>query len=404
MGREGEVVADLLPEFRRLNPDIEVRVQQMPWTAAHEKLLTAYVGDSTPDIAQMGNTWVPEFTAIGALASLDDRIAASPAIDPDHYFRGIWETNRVDGSIYGVPWYVDTRLLFYRTDVFREAGWNEPPKTWEEWVRLMESIQEKKLTRWPAFLATNEWQPPVVLALGAGSPILGENGTRGAFRRPEFREAFAFYTGLFESGHAPELSYNQISNVYQQFANRDFAMIITGPWNVGEFRRRLPAELQDDWSTAPMPAPPGKTYPGASVAGGSSLALFAASETKDAAWKLVEFLSRPEIQVRFYEMSGNLPARKEAWNAPAFVNDREMAAFRTQLENVVPTPPVPEWERIAQQVWEHAEMTIRGKVPVDRTLARLDATADSILEKRRWMIARRDSGRPQAAPAERGPE
>ena len=76
MGREGEVVADLVPEFERRNPGIRVRVQQIPWTAAHEKLMTAYVGESTPDIAQMGNTWVPEFTAIGALASLDDRIAA----------------------------------------------------------------------------------------------------------------------------------------------------------------------------------------------------------------------------------------------------------------------------------------------------------------------------------------
>jgi multiple sugar transport system substrate-binding protein len=42
-------------------------VQQIPWTAAHEKLLTAYVGESTPDIAQMGNTWIPEFHAVRAL-------------------------------------------------------------------------------------------------------------------------------------------------------------------------------------------------------------------------------------------------------------------------------------------------------------------------------------------------
>ena len=49
MGREGEVVRDLLPEFERRNPGIHVRVQQMPWTAAHEKLLTGFVGDATPE-------------------------------------------------------------------------------------------------------------------------------------------------------------------------------------------------------------------------------------------------------------------------------------------------------------------------------------------------------------------
>src|SRR5687768_17651934 len=52
LGREGEVVQQLIPEFERRNPGIRVRVQQVPWSAAHEKLLTAYVGESTPDVSQ----------------------------------------------------------------------------------------------------------------------------------------------------------------------------------------------------------------------------------------------------------------------------------------------------------------------------------------------------------------
>ena len=59
MGREGEVVTALLPEFERANPGVRVKVQQLPWTAAHEKLLTAFAGDATPDVCQLGNTWVP---------------------------------------------------------------------------------------------------------------------------------------------------------------------------------------------------------------------------------------------------------------------------------------------------------------------------------------------------------
>src|SRR5215207_9206354 len=67
-GREGEVVQELMRDFERQNPGIRVHVQQIPWTAAHEKLLTAYVGDATPDVAQLGNTWIPEFVALNALA------------------------------------------------------------------------------------------------------------------------------------------------------------------------------------------------------------------------------------------------------------------------------------------------------------------------------------------------
>src|SRR4051794_25785027 len=61
MGREGEVVQELTREFERQHPDIRVRVQQVPWSAAHEKLLTAYAGDAMPDVFQLGSTWVPEF-------------------------------------------------------------------------------------------------------------------------------------------------------------------------------------------------------------------------------------------------------------------------------------------------------------------------------------------------------
>jgi multiple sugar transport system substrate-binding protein len=83
LGREGEVVAELIPQFEREHPGIKVRVQQIPWTAAHEKLLTSVVGSSTPDVAQLGNTWIPEFAAINALEPLNARVAASKLITPD---------------------------------------------------------------------------------------------------------------------------------------------------------------------------------------------------------------------------------------------------------------------------------------------------------------------------------
>ena len=82
MGREGEVVQELARGFERDNPGIRVRVQQIPWTAAHEKLLTAHVGDATPDIAQLGNTWIAEF------AALIDELGSRPIKEPrDHHER-----------------------------------------------------------------------------------------------------------------------------------------------------------------------------------------------------------------------------------------------------------------------------------------------------------------------------
>src|SRR5947208_8749524 len=132
MGREGEVVVDLVREFERAHPGIRVNVQQLPWTAAHEKLLTAFAGGTTPDICQLGNTWIPEFVALKALEPLDRYLAASPIVRADDYFAGIWDTNQVDGQLYGVPWYVDTRLVFYRRDLLRHAGFFAPPTSCPE--------------------------------------------------------------------------------------------------------------------------------------------------------------------------------------------------------------------------------------------------------------------------------
>src|SRR5512142_1596956 len=325
LGHEGEVVGQLMPEFTR-RTGIRVRVQQVPWSAAHEKLLTAYVGETTPDVAQMGNTWIPEMAAIGAIEDLTQRVAKS-SIRKEDYFPGIWATNLVDGAIFGVPWYVDTRVLFYRTD-FVPA----PPKPRSAWVADMERVKAGGHARFAILLPTNEFEPPTILGMANGSALLRDGGRYGAFEQPAFAQAFAFYVSLFDRGYAPKVSNTQIANIYQGFEQADFTMYITGPWNVGEFRNRLSKAMAGKWSTAPMPAPDGRPYPGASYAGGSSLVLFRNSRNPEAAWKLIEYLSEPEQQERFFELTRDLPAHRQAWKTRELEGDLEMRAFLTQLE------------------------------------------------------------------------
>ncbi len=391
-GREGEVVTQLLPEFNRRYPGIRVEVQQIPWTAAHEKLLTAFVGKALPDLSPIGNSWVAEFHAIGALEPLQGRAERSAVVSGSDDFPGIWRTNVLDGVLYGIPWYVDTRVLFYRRDLLRRAGREKPATTWSEWRDAMRRVRASSGNRtYGALLPTDEWSEPIILGLQRGATLLNAEGTRGAFREPAFAEAAAFYVGLFREGLAPTLSNTQVANLYQQFANGDYAMYPTGPWNIGEFRRRLPASLQSEWTTMPMPSADGTASPGLSLAGGSSLVVFRGSDRKDDAWKLVEYLSEPAQQSRFYRLVGDLPARRSAWADPALAGDPAAAAFRVQLEHLARTPQVPEWEQICTRVWEHLEPAIRGRVPVATALADLDADVDQILLKRRWMLERRRS-------------
>ncbi|HVE78826.1 MAG TPA: sugar ABC transporter substrate-binding protein [Gemmatimonadaceae bacterium] len=398
MGREGEVVAELIPEFERRNPGVRVRVQQIPWTAAHEKLVTAVVGDATPDVAQLGNTWVPEFQALDAIEPLDARVAASALVPRDDFFSGIWDTNVIDGVTYGIPWYVDTRILFYRSDLLAAAGVRTPIRSWEAWKDGMRAVQRSGGARWGILLPTNEYTPPIVIALQTGAQLVRDGGRAGAFRDPEFRRAFEFYISLYRDGLAPTISSTQVANIFQQFADGEFAMYITGPWNVGEFDRRLPASMRGRWATMPLPAPDGN-FPGISSAGGSSLVLFKESRHQAEAWRLIEFLSEPAQQLRFARLTGDLPARRSAWQDSALIGDARLRSFYEQLQHVRPTPPIPEWEQISTKIMEYVEAAARGRLTTDRAVAALDADVDRMLQKRRWLLDRRARTAPAAGGA-----
>jgi multiple sugar transport system substrate-binding protein len=385
MGRESEVLAELLPDFERSHPGVTVRIEQLPWTAAHEKLLTAVAGDSTPDLCQLGNTWIPELAALRALAPLDARIAASAVVAPADYFQGIWETNVVGAATFGVPWYVDTRLLFYRSDLIAAAGYPDPPRSWGEWRRVLAAVAARgRGERYAILLPLNEYEPLLALALQQSAPLLAADGVRANFASADFERTLGYYAEMFRQGYAPPVSNSQIANVWTEFGRGYFAFYISGPWNIGEFQRRLPPELAGRWLTAPLPGPDG---PGASIAGGASLAVFRASRHQQLAWQLIEYLSQPAVQQRFHALTGDLPPRRSSWTAAAIANDVYARAFREQLERVKPTPRVPEWEQIVTEMRLVAERVVRGELSVHGGAVELNARADRILRKRRELTA-----------------
>jgi multiple sugar transport system substrate-binding protein len=396
MGREGEVVSELLTGFEREHPGLKVRVEQLPWTAAHEKLLTAFAGDATPDVAQLGNTWIAELATLGALEPLQPWLDGERSIVASDYFDGIWRTNEVDGALesarsgrtgrtlYGLPWYVDTRLLFYRRDLFSRAGVHEMPDTWAGFIRALDALQRSG-TPHPLLLPVNEFEPLLAFALQTDDPLLREGGRFGNFRSAGFRRALGFYMERFASGQAPSITGGDIANLWQEFGRGTFAAFISGPWNIGELDRRLPAALRDSWATAPLPGPSG---PGASTAGGSSLVMFRRSRRRPDAMHLLSYLSRPEVQLRFYALTGDMPPRRSAWSRPPLAGDERARAFAVQLERAKPSPAVPEWERIAQEMQLVATRAVHDRWSIDHATDTLDARVDGFLAKRRWMLER----------------
>lgn len=378
MGNEATNVPQILPEFERRNPGIKVDVQALPWTAAHQKLLTAYAGSSLPDVSQVGNTWVSEMAAIGAISPTPD-FAADLLTDQ---FPAVLETNRIGGRAVATPWYVDTRLIFYRSDLLERAGFDGIPQTWTGWKQAMHAVKRGVGSdKYAVLLPLNEFEQLLTFGLQGDAPLLRDDDTRGNFSSPSFIAALEFYKSLFDEGLAPIASAAQISNVWTEFERGWFSFYFSGPWTIGDFKSRLKPKTR--WMTSGVPGPNG---PGASAPGGSSLVVYRSSPRQDAAWKLVRFLADPAIQARFNVITGDLPARQSAWATPSVAGDPYIAAFKGQLSRAKAVPKVPEWERVVTEMQIVAERMVRGQFTPRAAAAEIDRRADRLLEKRRWMI------------------
>lgn len=377
IGNEAVTLPRLLPHLGLAG----VEVQALPWSGAHQKLLTGFVGEALPDLAQVGNSWIAELAALGAIEPVPADLDLG-----DDQFAAVLESNRIDGRLVAAPWYVDTRVQFYRTDLFARAGYASPPLEWSAWKAALARIRALGGgDSYGVLLPLDEFEHLQTFALSAGARFLRDSGTRGDFSAPEFVEALGFYKSLFDERLAPVVTGAQIANRWADFARGWFAVYPSGPWMIEEMRTRLPPQMQDQWATAPNAGPDGA---GAAAPGGSSLVVFARSPHKREAWDVARRLLRPSAQLAFHRATGSLPALRTAWNEGDLLANRIVAPFARQLDIARPLPKVPEWERVVTEMQVVADRMVRGEYAVRAAAAEMDARVDRILAKRRWMMDR----------------
>ncbi|MBU6299706.1 MAG: extracellular solute-binding protein, partial [Alphaproteobacteria bacterium] len=341
--------------------------------------------DNLPDIIALGNTWIPEFAAVNALEPLDSYVSANKT-DYETDFSAARQSVTIDGQLFGLPWYVDTRLLFYRSDLLKKAGFDQVAATRAGWDEQLAALSgAHRPGRYGVLMPVNEYEPLVAFCLQADAPLLVDDATRGGFQQRSVRDSFAYVASLYRRGFAAVVTNTQVPDIYSAFARGEFAFLISGPWNLGEFSRRLPVHLQDSWATAPLPGPAG---PGASLSGGVSLCLTRASRNKTRAFAFISYLRTLRQQSAFYRLTGDLPADQAAWTITGLMRDPRSKAFYDQLQIAKPAPPAPEWERIANEMAATLERVVRGVQPLDAALARLDRFSDDVLAKRRWFLKR----------------
>jgi multiple sugar transport system substrate-binding protein len=371
MGTEGEVLQDFSAAFEEANPEATVEVTAVPWESAHDKLAGAIASGETPDVSLIGTTWMGEFAEAGGLMPTPENL-----VDEEDFFPGAWASTEVGGTSYGVPWYVETRVLYYRSDLAEQAGWDEAPKTWDELKTFAQDMESKAGAEYGLNLQpgqTGSWQTMLPFAWSNGASLTDESGSEYTIDSPEMAEALDYYTSYFDEGLSPTRLLDP-GELESGFAKGDYAAFISGPWHAGLVEDA--GVKPEQYEVATIPSPDGEQ--GSSFVGGGDLAVFNDSDNADSAWKYVQWLSEAETQQAFYEEVGDLPAVQSAWETGELAEDEQLQVFGTQLETAVSPPAVPTWEQVAGAIDSLTEQAAKTDLPSDEAVAEMQSKAASI--------------------------
>jgi multiple sugar transport system substrate-binding protein len=367
MGTEGEKLSVLAKDFMQKNPGVTVNVTPVAWDVAHDKLITSVAGGKTPDISQMGTTWMGEFAKTGALEEVPDDINLSGT------FEGARDTAIVDGTTYGVPWYVETRVLYYRKDIAEKAGITDPPQSWDELHSMAQALKTQGGAKYGISLAPNNWQELLPFVWQKGGEVVDQDGNF-TFDTPEVIDALKFEQSFFKQGLTSP-SVPEGFDVTQGFIAGTHPMFFSGPWHMGLIEDQGGADIAGKWAIAPMP----KEESGTSFVGGSDLVVFKNSENKDAAWEFVQYLLDPATQAKWYETVSDLPAVEDAWNRGKLGTDDNLQIFKEQLGDAKSPPPIPKWEQIASEVVNtEMEKALVGGESAEQAAQNMQQKAESI--------------------------
>ncbi len=382
MSAEGNLIRRMADRFEAENPGIKVFTQAIPWEAAHEKLVTSVVADMAPDITQMGTTWMPEFQKMGVLAPVDPETARDPVFSPSRFFPGALTSTMFSGLRYGIPWYVDTRVIYYRRDLVAEAGYPKFPSSWEQFHRLcVELVRRNSRPGRPTFaftLPNNDWQVLLMFLWQNGGEMFPHGASGDAFAPGGLEGALSYLKSFFDEKLSPKDSDrdNNSVNLLSLFETGYLPIFISGPWMISEIQKNMP-QMAGKWATATLPA----SQASISFIGGSNLVLFKQSRHKVEAWKFIRFMSLPENQLRWYEISKDLPAVKAAWKTPALASDPLLLPFKIQLENAKSPPPIAEWEEVAEVLSRVMEQVLYGRIPVGEARQAFTTQIRRVLDK-----------------------
>ena len=378
LGAEGRILQRQLERFDREHAGIAVEMRPTPDAAdlrhqLYVQWLNARATD--PDILQVDAIWTPEFAAAGWILPLD-RYAADTA----DFFPVTIEANRWQGELFAIPWFVDVGMLYWRTDLFEEA-----PTTWDVLERETLRATSDGSPRYGLVWQGARYEGLVTVFLeylgGFGGRIL-DGGRVTVAEEPGVRALTRMRDQIHGSGVVPGrvLTWHEEEPRFA-FQNGEAALMRNWPYAAGPMQATAESRVAGRFAVAPMPSGPGGR-PTAAF-GGAQLAINAFSPEAEAAWLVIDYLTRPEQMLERAQVVGQFPTRTSVFDDPALADALEIppAQAREIIEAAVPRPVTPVYTQLSEMLQIQLHRALSRQAEPEVALRRAAEEMQELLDR-----------------------
>ncbi|MEU3143557.1 MULTISPECIES: extracellular solute-binding protein [unclassified Streptomyces] len=300
-----KVVESVVAGFEKAHDGTEVTVEYIPVETRAERIKAAFNDPkSAPDLVEYGNTDTAGYVKDGGLADVTEEFGDwDEAEDTDPTAR---QSVTVGGRVYGAPYFVGVRALYYRTDVFDELGL-EPPASQAELISTAQEIRAAKPDLYGIAVggAYTYGAMPFIWAHG-GELATGKGGSyASAIDTPAARKGIEAYTSLFGDDNCPAAKCAGMggNDTVTAFASGKAAMAIGGDFSHAAIEA---GAVKGKYAVVPLPGvEPGSIAP--AFAGGNNLGVLKSTSHRTLAVDLMRRLASKKTQGELFDAMGFLP-------------------------------------------------------------------------------------------------
>ncbi|GAB4317120.1 MAG: ABC transporter substrate-binding protein [Candidatus Sumerlaeia bacterium] len=383
VGTHRQTIQNITGSFTQTHPELSVTaIYQGSYSDLLQKLIAALTAGTNPSMSQMYETWTSRFFNRGHLVALNSFFASDPSFaeqDLNDFYQVFLDGNTWDGQLLSLPFNKSAYVLYYNADMLREAGYTQPPRTWDEMRDICEKVQKRGLAPY-GYAMRSTLESLTTLLYANGGRYLNDEGTKMMLDTPESRETVEFLHNMLFVWKIASVESDYLNN---GFGSEKFAMYIGStagfPYNDRSVAGRF------EWRVAPIPSKD-LSRPRRTLFQGTNIGIFSNTTEQERlhAWQYLRHLTNTDNATQWAIQTGYLPIRKSCLNHPdmkAYLEKNpNYKAVLPELENGVFEPRIEQWESMRNVLTREFDSFLNGRKGVEEFIRDSTQKCEYVLE------------------------